>query len=728
MAFTYGFYNALDHDRLYDAEQISSIFDGIIEDGIFATIQQNGVRLEKHFQVTASSGMTVQVDIGRAWFNHTWNYNDAPILFTLADSEVLKSRYDVICLKVDRTTTARENSIVVIQGTSAATPELPTITDTETVFYHPLAYIRIGKDVTEITTANITNAIGISNVTNIGPEKLTGKGSPYVTGPLETLDADQLINDWRTTFVQMITKDQSAFETWWASIEEFFKGSTVEEVLAQFATRILALEDKSQIIVKITVDQALVGQTITAHNETYSCDDVTVIVPSTKIVYLYLNQIGKWKFTESYKKSYVYKNIPYFGQYYITMQGGFVLYGFRVKKNVSNPSTAVEYCQTYYDDETVTCTNANFTPAGMNYTTGKFDYGSWAGAFFLPHPVMLNADGTEAYNLDPDDLTKKEDGTASDISSTTHTMNAMQAFPLAYVRRFSDSDYYYCYISDVKYDDNFTCYAHINYKDEIIPYFYRAIYSGCNVSNKLRSLSGRQPINMITIGNCQAYARANYTAEPIWNIECISDWSLIQDYIVMLGKNLNSQAQFGNGHYIGGSSASSLLYSGRLNTKGQFYGTNGTGEQVKALGIESIWANQWRWLIGRINNKGTIYVKNTYTTIDGSSTTDWNYTGSGYISNGAMPNSSENPITAMKYDNRSGWQPLAYAGGSTATYFCDGMWNLVSNVTVSFVGGSSLNGLFCGVFALALVHAASNSGWNIGAAPTCKPALPEEEE
>ena len=38
MAVTYGFYNALNHDRLYDAIQMSSIFDGIIRDGIFSTI------------------------------------------------------------------------------------------------------------------------------------------------------------------------------------------------------------------------------------------------------------------------------------------------------------------------------------------------------------------------------------------------------------------------------------------------------------------------------------------------------------------------------------------------------------------------------------------------------------------------------------------------------------------------------------------------------------------
>ena len=39
MAFTYGFYNALDHDRKYNAEQISRIFDTLLNDGVFSNVE-----------------------------------------------------------------------------------------------------------------------------------------------------------------------------------------------------------------------------------------------------------------------------------------------------------------------------------------------------------------------------------------------------------------------------------------------------------------------------------------------------------------------------------------------------------------------------------------------------------------------------------------------------------------------------------------------------------------
>ena len=52
MALTYGFYNSQNGDRMYDATDISSIFDGIIKDGVFMSIGDA-------FIVSAAIGMQV---------------------------------------------------------------------------------------------------------------------------------------------------------------------------------------------------------------------------------------------------------------------------------------------------------------------------------------------------------------------------------------------------------------------------------------------------------------------------------------------------------------------------------------------------------------------------------------------------------------------------------------------------------------------------------------------
>ena len=69
MAFSYGFYNSLNGDRKYDSEDISRMFDGILMDGIVGAVGDT-------FAVNASSGTVVTVASGRAWFNHTCNWQN----------------------------------------------------------------------------------------------------------------------------------------------------------------------------------------------------------------------------------------------------------------------------------------------------------------------------------------------------------------------------------------------------------------------------------------------------------------------------------------------------------------------------------------------------------------------------------------------------------------------------------------------------------------------------
>ena len=94
MSITYGFYNAQDHDRLYDAEQVSQIFDGLIGNGVYETIGDA-------FIVKANGGMSVSVGTGRAWFDHTWTLNDAVYPVTLDNSQSIVKRIDAVVLEID---------------------------------------------------------------------------------------------------------------------------------------------------------------------------------------------------------------------------------------------------------------------------------------------------------------------------------------------------------------------------------------------------------------------------------------------------------------------------------------------------------------------------------------------------------------------------------------------------------------------------------------------------
>jgi hypothetical protein len=180
MALTYGFYNSQNGDRMYDATDISSIFDGIIKDGVFMSIGDA-------FIVSAATGMQVTVGSGRAWFNHTWTYNSVASLYTIEPAEIVLNRIDTVVLEINASEEVRANSIKVIKGTPASNPVAPTLINTELVHQYPLADIYVGANVTEIIPANITNRVGT-------------EACPLSTGILETLDSAPLLAQWNSAF------------------------------------------------------------------------------------------------------------------------------------------------------------------------------------------------------------------------------------------------------------------------------------------------------------------------------------------------------------------------------------------------------------------------------------------------------------------------------------------------------------------------------------------------
>ena len=180
MALTSGFFNSKNHDRLYDATQISTLFEGLINDGVYQGVGNI-------FKVSASNGMNVTVDTGRAWFNNTWTRNDALIVLTVPTAEQVLKRIDAVVIEVNTLETVRNNSIKIVKGTPASNPAKPSLTKNDDVHQYPLAYITVDPNVTVITQQKIQNAVGTS-------------ACPFVTGIIDTLNIDDLIAQWSSEF------------------------------------------------------------------------------------------------------------------------------------------------------------------------------------------------------------------------------------------------------------------------------------------------------------------------------------------------------------------------------------------------------------------------------------------------------------------------------------------------------------------------------------------------
>ena len=194
MSLSYGFYNSVNNDRVYDAEQVSSIFDGLVNDGVYMSI---GGKL----MVKINTGLTLKISSGRAWFKHTWSFNDADYNITLDPADPLLNRIDAVILEVDRSIGVRANSFKIIKGTSATTPSRPTLENTETKGQYALAYVYVAANQSEISQSDITNVIGTSE-------------TPYVKGIIENISIDDMVAQWQAQFGQWMAAIEAANTEW----------------------------------------------------------------------------------------------------------------------------------------------------------------------------------------------------------------------------------------------------------------------------------------------------------------------------------------------------------------------------------------------------------------------------------------------------------------------------------------------------------------------------------
>lgn len=245
MAFSYGFYNSLNGDRKYDSEDLSRMFDGIIYDGVIGAVGDT-------FAVKAGTGNTVNVSSGRAWFNHTWTYNDAPMPISCGSAAVLLDRYDAIVLEVNAASDVRKNSIKVVTGTEASNPAKPAMENTEFVHQYPLAYILRKAGSSSISQSNIENAVGT-------------EACPICTGVLKSLNVEQMMAQW-----------EAQFDEWFQSAKDTLSG----DVAGNLLNKIEKAEDKIPYMYTATLSvNNWIGSSGTYYSNGYIYKQTATMVP-----------------------------------------------------------------------------------------------------------------------------------------------------------------------------------------------------------------------------------------------------------------------------------------------------------------------------------------------------------------------------------------------------------------------------------------------------------------
>ena len=207
MSVTYGYFNSVDGDRVYNADQMSRYFDGLVSNGVYLNVGDA-------FKVIASGdGLSVNVKTGRGIIDCKWVNSDAIETINLNEADVSKPRYTAITLRLSYTD--RLIALGFHDGTPASNPQKPEPLRTAENYELILAYVLVPAGATSISQAQIEDTRA--------SKRLCG----WVSGLIDQVDTDQLFDQFNTAYQNMLTQmaqwqatQQAQFEAWFATLTQ----------------------------------------------------------------------------------------------------------------------------------------------------------------------------------------------------------------------------------------------------------------------------------------------------------------------------------------------------------------------------------------------------------------------------------------------------------------------------------------------------------------------------
>lgn len=191
----FSFFNDIDDDRVYFAEDFARHLAKYFTNGIF----------NNELQVIANNDMTITIQEGDANIEGYRYTNTGDLTKPIDTADGVLKRIDNVVIRLDLTN--RLISAQIIKGTFSDTPIAPSLVRSSTTYDIKLAEIFIGNGVTSITQANITDTRFNKNVCG------------NVVSTVETIDTTDVYNQLYTKFEELIQQETTEFTAWFNRIK-----------------------------------------------------------------------------------------------------------------------------------------------------------------------------------------------------------------------------------------------------------------------------------------------------------------------------------------------------------------------------------------------------------------------------------------------------------------------------------------------------------------------------
>lgn len=149
MAFSFGFFNAKNMDRIYTAEDFTGYLSSMVHNGIFDTYGDC-------FSLRPDGGLYITTGTGKAWIDGHYFINDAnyKVDFSQFVDQSL-NRYVIIGIYCDTSEAVRKCGFIYKASEAAKNPTIPTFNQTSAKKHLTLAAIHLKAGATEIKEADI---------------------------------------------------------------------------------------------------------------------------------------------------------------------------------------------------------------------------------------------------------------------------------------------------------------------------------------------------------------------------------------------------------------------------------------------------------------------------------------------------------------------------------------------------------------------------------------------
>ena len=230
-----GFFDSINQDRMYSAEDMTRPYKNIISNGVFATSE--GTPSNKLQVLSANDGMNIIVKAGDGIFADKWFENPSDLNIAVPANANIVGRYDSVIVQVDKRSTNRTGSIIYREGIAASEPIPPVINEIENVVEYRIANIYVKAGATEIKQENISDLRG-------------SKECPWVTSLIQQVDTSTLYEQYRAAYQKYYDDETKLFNAFMKTLTDEL---TVYTSIIKYESNFVTTEDDTtEIPINIT--------------------------------------------------------------------------------------------------------------------------------------------------------------------------------------------------------------------------------------------------------------------------------------------------------------------------------------------------------------------------------------------------------------------------------------------------------------------------------------------